>query len=105
MKREHLEEVTLLQAIGDCYNFHPHSHKARIEFEIVFPNEERTIWFGKHWSNVDKCWTYYEGQTNCPTYAHKEKHFLSNLFCGNLNNNLVYSAQQGKFKVYKVKIS
>lgn len=54
MKREHLEEVTLLQAIGDCQNFHPHSHKARIEFEIVFPNEEKTIWFGKHWSNVDK---------------------------------------------------
>lgn len=27
MQKVHLEEVTLLQAVAECYNFHPRSHK------------------------------------------------------------------------------
>ena len=53
MQRVHLEEVTLLQAVAECYNFHPRSHKKRIEFEIVFQGEDKTVWFGKSWSKID----------------------------------------------------
>ena len=102
--KEHLEEVTLLQAVSECYNFHPRSHKKRIEFEIVFPNEEKTVWFGKSWSKLDKEWKYYDGETYCPTFAREEKHFLSNLFCGEIRKHLIYAAQQGTYKIYRVKV-
>ena len=102
-RRQHLEEVTLLQAVAECYNFHPRSHKKRIEFEIVFQGENRTVWFGKSWSNFDHEWRYFEGETNCPTFSQCEQHFLSNLFCGDLRKKeMIYAAQQGDFKVYRV---
>ena len=103
MKKTYLEEVTLLQAVAECYNFHPRSHKQRIEFEIVFQNEKKTVWFGKSWSEIDREWRYYEGETYCPTFSQCEQHFLSNLFCGELRKReMIYSAQQGDFKVYRI---
>ena len=102
MKRKHLEEVTLLQAVAECYNFHPRSHKKRIEFEIVFQDKENTVWFGKAWSKYEHDWRYYEGESNCPTFSQCERHFLSNLFCGNTRKDMIYGAQQGGFKVYRV---
>ena len=103
MQKVHLEEVTLLQAVAECYNFHPRSHKKKIEFEIAFQGEDRTVWFGKAWSKIDKDWRYFDGETYCPTFSQCEQHFLSNLFCGNLRKKeMIYAAQQGDFKVYRV---
>ena len=51
-----------------------------------------------------KEWKYYNGETYCPTFTEEEKHFLSNLFCGEIRKKLIYSAQQGTHKVYRVKV-
>lgn len=111
MSNTYIEEVTLVQAVAECYNFKPKSKKEIIKFEIRFfdnNNEmiEKKIWFGKGWSKIDKEWRYFEGQTNCPTFSQEARHFLSNLFCSNLaREELIYGAQQGDFKVFRVQTS
>lgn len=99
------EQVTLLQAVAELYNFHPRSHKLRMLFEIKFKDTNHTIKFGKGWSKLNKDWQYFYGQTNCPTFGAVEKHFLSNLFCcqfGGKQFPLIYGAQQGDFIITRI---
>ena len=102
MKRyKRTEEDTLMQAIAEMYDFHPKSHKKVLVFDIVDDNGDIISRIGTFWSRWDKQWKYFESSDGLPTFAQTSKHFLSNLFCGKNQRGMIYSAQHGKFKVFR----
>lgn len=113
-KSKILREVTLLQAIAECYNFNLRKKiGSEILFEVRFCDENdnsedkdtRIVRFGKHWSKVEHEWKYLEWKPNCPCFGQNEKHWLSNLFCIKaMRENCIYGAQQGDFHVYEVEL-
>ena len=103
IKRVHLEEVTLLRAVAECYNFRQRSHKKESNSKLYSKAKTKLYGLENHGQKIDHEWRYFDGETNCPTFSQCEQHFLSNLFCGDLRKKeMIYSAQQGDFKVYRV---
>ena len=100
-----MENVTLIQALAECYNFKPRKKiDSVICFKIRHPNTDRTIQFGKGWSKLSHRWQYFVHESGLPSFGSDEKHFVSNLFCGELADAMmIYSAQQGKFTVTRIK--
>lgn len=98
------QEVTMIQAIAECYEFNPRKKKgSAICFEVSFPNEEKTLKFGKNWSRLEHKWQYFTHDTNCPVLQSEEKHFISNIFARDrAQKYMKYAAQQGRYKVVRV---
>ena len=97
------QEVTLTQAVAECYYFSPRKKTgAIICFEITFPDGTRSLKFGKNWNRALKRWQYFEKMPGLPAFACEEAHFVSNIICS-VGSPLVYSAQQGKQKIVRIK--
>lgn len=98
------QEVTMIQAIAECYEFNPRKKKGSVIcFEVSFPNEEKTLKFGKNWSRLEHKWQYFTEDTYCPALQSEEKHFISNIFArSGVQRCMTYSAQQGRYKVVRI---
>ena len=97
-------EITLIQAIAECYAFNPRKKKgSRICFEIHFPGEEGTVKFGKSWGKFPNGWHYFEKSGKyVPALRCEEKHFVSNIFCDRkMQQHMIYAAQQGQYTITK----
>ena len=102
-KLEYTEEVTLMQAIAEMYNFHPRSHKETLMFDVISREDDSIIVrIGTAYSKWDKTWKHFYSREYEPTFSQTPEHFLSNLFCSS-DRRLIYGAQQGVFKVLRVK--
>lgn len=89
-------EVSLLQALSECYNFK--SKSKEILFEVVFNDVSRTIKFGKHWHKVLKRYEYFIHETHCPCLGCTEEGFVSNLSnCSGISTGFC----NPNYKVYK----
>lgn len=75
---------------------------AVICFEITFPGGKELLKFGKKWDRTAHGWWYFEKMPGLPAFACEEAHFVSNIICS-AGIPLVYSAQQGKQKIVRIK--
>lgn len=75
-------EVTLTQAIAECYMLSPKEKTgAVICFEITFPDGKESLKFGQNWDRTAHDWWYFEKMPGLPAFACEEAHFVSNIIC------------------------
>lgn len=70
-------EVSLLEAVSECFHFK--SKSKELVFEIRFKDVSRTIKFGKHWGKVSKEFQYFIQETYGPCLASTEDNFIGHL--------------------------